>query len=139
MSFSSLNEAYSNSVIRGITPESVYKRPDVFEQTSSQELMYLLNPNTPSIPTKTYSIESFSNTHEEAPKQQDSRDSRDSHTMFMEHLNSCSRCRHRFSPKIGKYNLDERVLNTLIYIISMIFILFLLDIFVRLGAVLSRK
>ena len=145
MSFSSIDEAFGNHVTRGLNSANIHKQPDVFEQTTSQELMYLLNPNNNSTSSnpfsaKKYGIESFNALEAKVPViQQPNKPVEISHDLFIYHMLNCQSCQRRFGPRIGRHHLDERVLNTLIYIITMIFILFLLDIFVRLGAVLSRK
>lgn len=55
---------------------------------------------------------------------------------ILAHLSKCESCRSKVVKKYP-YNLPDNILNTLIFVIFGIFILFLIDIFVRLGKYIS--
>lgn len=55
---------------------------------------------------------------------------------ILQHVESCESCRKKLI-KSYPYNVPDNILNTLIFIIFGIFILFLIDIFVKLGKYLN--
>lgn len=132
--FTSLNDAYTTSM--DVQTSNKYKRPDVFSQISQ-----LSAPST----VKPFEInyEPFKNVQPEMvydtpmQHQESHQDSDITCDDIIEHVMECEYCRSRILPE-DPYNIPEYLQNTILYVIMGIFILFLLDIFVRIGKLLAK-
>jgi hypothetical protein len=129
MSFgSNLNEAFMSSMAKHHNLPT-FQRADAFGKiVSPSEVMFKLNPGfEQSIPQET------------APAKE--RFAAPTGTLtncdaFIDHVRKCSKCRAKITPDTP-YSIPEHVIDTLLYIITCIFILFVLDLFVRLGGLLK--
>ncbi len=167
MSYSSLLEAYGQDFVDSVTKSQLTnKYQDItnnivnYNQTSIPS-EYSANQSKDNI-ENFYDIdqENLNNLDNDSDSESDSDDEesykdepfdnmdRDYCNKFLYHLSICSRCREFVKKRFGsgkkiiemprKSNQDE-FLDIALYIITGIFMLFLLDIFLKLGKYLGRK
>lgn len=135
MSFTSLRDAYTTSMDTQM--ENKYKRPDVFSQITTVSAADLKPFNV--------NYESFGNISEEI-KRADQRISRHQPAAkepeeditcddIIDHVRECEYCRSKLN--VSENAIPEHLQNTLIYAILGIFLMFILDLFVKLGKMLK--
>jgi hypothetical protein len=127
--FTSINDAYTTSM--DVQSPNKYKRPDVFSQISQL--------STPS-DVKPFEInyEPFKNVSQEEDYSYPSHETSEiTCNDIIEHVRECEYCRSQIEPE-DPYHIPEYLQNTILYVIMGIFILFLLDIFVRIGKLMPR-
>lgn len=129
VSFSSMNDAFTTSM--DVQIQNKYKRPDVFSQ---------ITDNSPSSTIKPFeaNYEPFKNVDDiinniSEPVHDDADITCDD---IIDHIKECEYCRSQLDLD-DPYHIPEYLQNTILYIIMGIFILFLLDIFVRIGKLLK--
>jgi hypothetical protein len=135
--FTSINDAYTTSM--DVQSPNKYKRPDVFSQISQ-----LSEPSTVKPFEINYepfkNVSNHTNVYESSgiDHQYPSQESAEiTCNDIIEHVRECEYCRSQIEPE-DPYHIPEYLQNTILYVIMGIFILFLLDIFVRIGKLLSK-
>jgi hypothetical protein len=138
VSFSSINDAYTTSM--DTTSTNKYKQPDVFSQISQISPISNIKPFEVNYePFK--NVETTENDYEYFKQSQsNTKDYQESEDItcddIINHVNECDYCRSKLAVN-DPYHIPEYLQNTVLYIIMSIFILFLLDIFVRIGKLLK--
>jgi hypothetical protein len=141
MSFSSMNEAFNTSMVK--QPTNRYKQPDVFEQisqnTSTQQSYkpyngYAASHNNGVSDGDVNEYREYMTIPTERKQPKEDREHDFTCKDIVNHVMQCEYCKYKLRKRgFGKptSGIPEHLQNTFVYLIAMIFLLFLLDLFVK--------
>jgi len=141
VSFSSLKDAYTTSMDVQVNNNNNYKRPDVFSQILSSSEQAAVKPFSVEYEhfgnVGNVDLESQLRMADEITSQEDYESPDITCDDIIGHVSECEYCRQQLNISTDPLGIPEYLQNTILYIIMGIFILFLLDMFVKLGKSLN--